>query len=292
MIVFGGADTPNDSTQALALPAGGGTPSWSTLHPQGTPPAASTKDHVAIFDPDGDRMILYDNSGNTWQLLFDTTPPATTTDLNVASITGGVKFKWTAPGNDGTSGGNAGSYTVRERAGSEITESNWSSCTVVTGASGPSTPGTRDSITIGLSSGVYWYVALKTCDGAGNISGLSNNACIKLGNPPDYCDGGLSATPAREESRPALDLAIVSLRPNPAVEGVAEVSFTLAEQSPATLRVFDIAGRLVESHDLARFGPGAHEISIGGSSKLPAGHYRVRISQGGRSVTRSVIVVR
>ena len=106
------------------------------------------------------------------------------------------------------------------------------------------------------------------------------------------CDGGGgSAVPAREEGGPARELAISSVRPNPTSEGGADIFFSLADGSAATLKVFDIAGRLVESHDLARLGPGAHELSIGGGSRLSPGHYQVRISQGGRSVTRSVIVV-
>lgn len=226
----------------------------------------------------------------------DTQPPATTTDLNVVSITGGVKFKWTAPGDDGTGGGNAASYTVRKRSGTPITEANWLSSTIVTGASGPSTPGTKDSVKTGLSSGVYWYVALKTTDAIGNTSGVSNNACIKLGNPPDYCDGGLFIAEAPDAGEPAVEpaveLAISALRPNPSARGRTDVVFSLFDASPAILRIYDIAGRLVESHDLAPGGSRTQEMSIGVGRKLSPGFYRVRISQGGRSVTRSLIVAR
>jgi hypothetical protein len=102
------------------------------------------------------------------------------------------------------------------------------------------------------------------------------------------CDNGLIA---EQESVPIREVAIASLSPNPAVKGVAEVSFSLADGSPADLSVFDIAGRAVESHDLALLGPGAHALTIGGRTKLAPGLYRVRIRQGGRTATRSVIVV-
>ena len=282
------------STVVTATPSGPSTPGATDSITIGL--NADTTWYVALKTTDNECNTSSVSNSPCIKLGTDTTAPATTSDLEIASISGGVKYKWTAPGDDGSSGCEAASYEIRKRSGSEITAENWPYSTLVSSPlpSGPTKPatGVKDSITISLSSGVYWYVAVKTKDLAGNVSGVSNNACIKLGNPPDYCGGGLSARPSREESSPARELAIVDLRPNPTSEGGALVSFSLAAGAPAKLQVFDVAGRLIEAHDLALLGPGAHEMRIGGRTRLSPGHYRVRISQGGLSAARSVIVVR
>jgi hypothetical protein len=227
------------------------------------------------------------------QYSNDVVAPGTTTDLRIASYTTNpkaVKLKWTAPGDDGSCG-MAASYSVRKRKGAAITEANWSTSTVVSGTPAPSASGSTDSVTAGGLSGGTWYFALKTSDEAGNSSALSNNACIQFSNPPVICGGGgAAAVPAREEEAPALALAITEVSPNPASQGGTEVSFALAEASPATLEVFDIAGRQVEARDLSAFGPGTHRVRIGAA--LSSGYYWVRIRQGGRTASHAAIIVR
>ena len=227
------------------------------------------------------------------QSAIDVVAPGTTSDLRIASFTTNpksVKLKWTAPGDDGTCG-TATSYSVRKRKNAPITEANWATSTVVTGAPAPSAPGSTDSVTAGgLSSGT-WYFALKTSDEAANTSALSNNACIQFSNPPVICGGGGAfASAAREEEAPALALAITDVSPNPASQGGVEVAFALAEASPATLDVFDIAGRQVEARDLSAFGPGTHRVRIGAT--LASGYYWVRIRQAGRTASHAAIIVR
>ena len=305
MLVFGGGLSATDSTIALSLPVGGGTPTWSTLHPQGTPPPSTTADHVAIFDPVEDRMIVLDNNGNTYELQFDSVAPATTEDLIIAGFNvgaGTVKLMWTAPGEDGAGGCRATSYSVRLRTDAEITESNWATATVVSGVPAPAIPGAMDSLTVsGLTAPATFQFALKTTDYAGNSSGLSNNACIQWFDGEVYLCSGFPGFPtrndhstkrARDEGAPARELAITAVRPNPTSEGGAEVSFALASSSAATLEVLDVAGRRVEAHDLARLGQGNHTLRIGARASLAPGHYWVRIRQDGRSVTRSATVIR
>ena len=121
----------------------------------------------------------------------------------------------------------------------------------------------------------------------------ANQDCITPSSPSEFGgDGGLPVRPPREERGPARAPAIASARPNPTTDGGIDVSFTLADDSPARLEVLDVAGRVMETHDLTALGQGQHQIRLGTRRSLPPGHYRVRILQGGRSAARVVIVIR
>ena len=86
-------------------------------------------------------------------------------------------------------------------------------------------------------------------------------------------------------------LAIRGVMPNPA-KGEIRISLSLADLAPATLEVFDVSGRQLAAHRLEGMGPGWHTVTIGESSKLPAGFYLVRLTQNGRSIATRAIVVR
>ncbi len=146
---------------------------------------------VTLTDPfklQGNSSTLYDGillggnvNNNVDEFTFvsyddDATPPTAISDLAAISAGGtSIKLRWTAPGDDGTSGV-AGSYDVRF-ATFEINESNWASAIKVIGEPVPSAPGSLDSLTITnlLPETTYWF-AIKTSDGfpKNNISGLSN----------------------------------------------------------------------------------------------------------------------
>jgi len=109
----------------------------------------------------------------------DTTPPSAITNLSVSNISQtSVNLSWTAPGDDGNSG-TASSYDIRYSF-SAITESNWSSASLVTGEPSPSAAGTSQSYTLtGLSPNTTYYFALKAKDEVPNWSGLSNVVSAK-----------------------------------------------------------------------------------------------------------------
>jgi hypothetical protein len=106
----------------------------------------------------------------------DTTAPGAITNLAVLSVaTSSVTLSWTAPGDDGASG-TAAFYTIRY-ATTTITEANWPSLTIFSGAPAPLAGGENQSLIItGLASGATYYFAIKSKDEAGNESGLSNIA--------------------------------------------------------------------------------------------------------------------
>ena len=70
------------------------------------------------------------------------------------------------------------------------------------------------------------------------------------------------------------------------------MAFSLASGAPATLELFDIAGRRVLSRAVGALGAGDHVVGLGGDRHLPAGVYLLRLSQGTRSVSRRALVTR
>lgn len=84
-----------------------------------------------------------------------------------------LQLTWTAPGDDGNVGTATG-YEMR-RSLSAISESNWASATLVSGAPNPRPAGTTQSMVVrGLTNGVTYYFAIKAVDEAGNTAPLSN----------------------------------------------------------------------------------------------------------------------
>ena len=84
-----------------------------------------------------------------------------------------VALHWTAVGDDSLTG-TATLYDVRMST-APITEGNWSSATVVSGAPTPLESGNAQSLVVrGLTFGTTYYFGIKTVDDAGNWSGLSN----------------------------------------------------------------------------------------------------------------------
>ena len=86
-------------------------------------------------------------------------------------------------------------------------------------------------------------------------------------------------------------LAVGRIVPNPATSRFA-VTFALPTPGPATIALIDLAGRQVESHDVGGLGAGAHTVRFGGTRPLATGVYWVRLTHAGRSLSRSVSVIR
>jgi hypothetical protein len=75
------------------------------------------------------------------------------------------------------------------------------------------------------------------------------------------------------------ELALRRIGPNPA-RGAVVVECALPEARPATVELHDIAGRCVATREVGSLGVGRHPIMLG--SRLPAGVYVVRLTQGGQ----------
>jgi len=75
--------------------------------------------------------------------------------------------------------------------------------------------------------------------------------------------------------------------PNP-VRGPARISFSLPNAKDASLRVYDVAGKLVNTLWSGRAAAGRHSVNLG--NVLPGGTYLVRLTVGGDTRTRKLVV--
>ncbi|MBO9610465.1 MAG: fibronectin type III domain-containing protein, partial [Paenibacillaceae bacterium] len=139
-------------------------------------PVSVTTQYVRVVKTSGNanfsEIVLYGT--RVGGALKDETPPSAVTDLTTTAVGSiAATLQWTAPGDSGTAG-TAASYEVRYST-SNITADNFSAATLVANAPAPLGAGTKQTMTIsGLTPETTYYFALKTKDGAGNISALSN----------------------------------------------------------------------------------------------------------------------
>ncbi|HEV2105614.1 MAG TPA: T9SS type A sorting domain-containing protein, partial [Candidatus Eisenbacteria bacterium] len=302
MVVFGG--NIDESTEQLVNDAWElslgtpGTEAWTQLTPAGTAPTVR-EDHAAAFDPVQDRMIVFGGHttggggmdlNDTWMLSFDTTAPGAISDLNFKSVAStAVTLKWTATGDDGTTG-TACHDDVRWSTNPITDDASFAAATQAPNAPAPSAAGAQDTLKIsGLPRNVWLYFALKVSDEAGNTSALSNVPCVMLATPYKLCDGGFAMRPVAPE---AAVFALDAIHPNPA-PGRTTVEFRLPSADPATLELIDLAGRQVWQAEVGGMGGGSHVLEVGGRDHVLApGFYLVRLRGVRGSVSRSVVITR
>jgi hypothetical protein len=86
-----------------------------------------------------------------------------------------------------------------------------------------------------------------------------------------------------------LELAL-AFRSNPTRD--LGVAFSLPDDSPARLDLFDVGGRRIASRDVGTLGAGSHIVTLGDGRRFAPGVYLLRLSQGTRSLTARGVVVR
>jgi len=86
-------------------------------------------------------------------------------------------------------------------------------------------------------------------------------------------------------------LSLEGFFPNPAGR-TPQLAFSLASRQPATLTLFDVAGRQLFARDVGALGPGRHVVPLGSGESLPSGVYLIHLKQGSQSVTRRAIAIR
>jgi hypothetical protein len=121
----------------------------------------------------------------------DVIPPGTTTDLRVVSYdANAVTLAWTAPAEDGASGGRVASYNIRYST-SPITSANWGSATSpLSPAPIPTVPGVTEQMTIVRHPGedffpdtTTYHFALKARDEVPNQWSLLSNTVFQGESP-------------------------------------------------------------------------------------------------------------
>ncbi|MBI1795447.1 MAG: T9SS type A sorting domain-containing protein [Candidatus Eisenbacteria bacterium] len=133
-----------------------------------------------------------------------------------------------------------------------------------------------------------------TADGTGRFvyEDRSVTPGMRYGYRLAYRDGAIpSHTVETWVDVPAPRFALGRLTPNPSA-GDPLVSFSLSSSAPATLELFDLAGRVVDSYEVGSLGMGAHELRLGERSRLRTGVYTVRLRQGNQSATARAVIIR
>jgi hypothetical protein len=89
----------------------------------------------------------------------------------------------------------------------------------------------------------------------------------------------------------APPFAIEAAYPNPAPHAI-QVRVSLPDESPATLELLDLAGRILDRREVAGLGRGVHAIELGRVAHLAPGIYLVRLSHGTQTQTARVAALR
>ncbi len=91
----------------------------------------------------------------------------------------------------------------------------------------------------------------------------------------------------------AARLALAGARPNPGPSGRGVwVAFSLPDQAPATLSLFDVGGRKVAALDVGALGAGDHLVHLAAGRVLDPGLYLVRLTRGSESLTSRATLMR
>lgn len=143
-------------------------------------------------------------------------------------------------------------------------------------------------------TGAWEAVATRFPDGTGMVSYEDTDVMggrygYRLGLPSGAFE--IAAGEVWVEVPGASGFGLTGVSPNPA-SGPLTVSFSLGDAQPASLELFDLAGRLVESRTIESPRPGARVLTLGAGRELPPGVYLLQLSQGARRTSSRVAAVR
>jgi len=146
-----------------------------------------------------------------------------------------------------------------------------------------SEPAAASSPSVAPGSGPGGELSVDDGQGAGPETGAASDTGVRDGRAA-AADVHATAVTVDLPS----ELALRRIGPSPA-RGAVVVECALPEARPATLELHDIAGRCVATREVGSLGAGRHPIMLG--SRLPAGVYVVRLTQGGRGQILKVAVL-
>jgi hypothetical protein len=132
---------------------------------------------------------------------------------------------------------------------------------------------------------IFW---VRAQDAAGNWGPASGTSFVVRPDPTDARNAG--GDPASR----APNFALGAARPNP-FGSFTEISFSLAHAGPAELRIYDANGSLVTTIVREVMDAGAHVARWTGSTdrghRAAAGVYFARLTAGGRTLTRRIVML-
>jgi hypothetical protein len=262
VIVYGGYDENylrRGDVWALNL---AGEPSWQLLISSTTPPLGRSG-HVAVYDPENRRMIMYGGfigtgqySSEVWALNLDVTTPVAISLASTDVHSDLVRITWSAEGAANLKA------TVQR---SEANSGEWTDLGAPSASGGDKLVFEDRSVVAGTRYG-YRLVVLEN-------------------GQPTTSDPTWVTVPV-----PAI-LSLAGASPNPSPGGVA-VRFSLPGNDVARLELFDLRGRRIAAREVGSLGPGDHLVPLSERLNLAAGVYLIRLSQGHRTLTAKACVVR
>lgn len=192
---------------------------------------------------------------------------------------------WTAPGDDSITG-TASSYDIRYSE-TPLTKTNWISAKQVVGEPVPKPAGSTESFTVlGLSPGVTYFIAIKTCDEAGNWSGISNIASattsIVLGT-----DDGETDVPS--------DFQLHQNYPNPFNPNTT-IEFSIPRSEHVQIIIFNVLGERVTTLISDYLAAGYHQVTWNGidlyGKTVASGIYLYRLEAESGVWTRKMTLLK
>jgi len=221
---------------------------------------------AAAYDPRGDRMVLFggwsgtDMLGDTQFLTWNDEGAAATATSDVSTVSGAAELEWDTQNTVSAIGA-----VYRRQTGTE-----WTSIGTFEADVTGHVEFTDNSITPGQE---YGYQIIVSSEAGDELVG-------EVWTSPTT---GIGDTPK----------ASIALQvwPNPAVGSFA-ASFSLVNNAPAQLDMFDVRGARVFSREINGLGAGAHRVDVGTATDYASGVYFMRLTQSGHSVTSRFVVVR
>ena len=314
VLIFGGDGGPffND-VWALNLSNG---PAWEEIHPTGNPPSPR-REQTAIYDPVGDRMIVYggfDISRNrrgdvwalnlsgtpSWSLLVSSTPSPASRSGHVAVYDEALKRMVMFGGQIGTS-----------QYSSEVWALNLDTTTpVAISLAATEVQSDHVRITWSAEGAANLKATVERSEGASGEWAAIGNATTAGSDRLVFEDRTVVAgmrygyrLVIAENGSPTISepvwvtvpvpaiLSLTGASPNPSPGAVA-VRFSLPGNDAAMLELFDLKGRRIAAREVGSLGPGEHLVPLSERLNLAAGVYLVRLTQGRRTLTAKACVVK
>jgi outer membrane protein assembly factor BamB len=277
LLIFGGY-TPGGITNDVWSLSLFGTPAWSQIVPDGAPPT-ERYDHAAIYDPVGDRMIVYGGRGTTPRPRF-------TWSLELSGTPRWVRLPTVDP---------------LPRAGHSAVYDPVEDRMVILGGAPYQGLVTNELWELSLVGTPTWNQLAPS----GSIQTLTDQSAIydPVGDRMLVFGGSNGAVPrfsglnlnravngVDAPSGPKASFALHEIVPNPA-RVQAAVAFTLPDRAPARLEVIDVAGRRRFAQDVGPMGAGRHQIGLDLAS-FDTGVYWLRLTRAGAAASRKIVIAR
>lgn len=102
---------------------------------------------------------------------------------------------------------------------------------------------------------------------------------------------GFAAVASASQNATANKIANIIVTPNPVTRGNATVTYNLANNGIAALKVIDLSGRTLQTIQLGNQSAGTHTYNLNMLSKLASGNYIIVLEQNARVVARNPFVI-